>query len=743
MSLEVWILKVYGRIEKEVISKVPFTFPSNNSEFYKYTLDSRRITPLNILEDLQGDEPFLKEFCLPGSGHPQGYIYGWVANDDENLYVAIDLTSDNTLDGDKDYAKVNINTDEGLKTFEITQSNSIWGRTAFVYTDKVEYEHKIYEFVIPLDDMGSGLKDLFMSFTVYGTLSDPIVIDKRDVFVTEGTDDFAVIGLSRDLSTEGDYPGDVTVSYLTVDGNAIDGEDYFYTEGSITFKEGDKLFNIKIPIIDNDIIEYEQEHFIVNVTSSESQEWSFPVREVSVWIRDDDKEVGPPSFSFKGTPYTVNEADGEAIITVKLDGDMEPRSNPTLMISQFNPKVDYRTEDGTATAGLDYTETFGTLEFIDDDTFSFSVPILEDDLVEGNETIQLILYPAEEVYERSSTEKPVIEATLTIIDNDKTPKPDPDPNPKPDPDPDPDPKPEPKPERESDPDPKAKPPKGGVVIRRPEYIEIGDPVEKHLNKKDEVIIKYSQKLLDENEDATPVVCYWNTKYKKWVALTTFFEEEGKAKALLEGKYEGWFKVFANKQPTFIDIDDNMYKNNYLRLNNLGVLEGFSLGDEELRVVLVEQNMTRAEFATLIYRLINLDYDNILVPALGFQDGEALLQDKFSDYVTILPWHRNIVASLAAKNIVEAVDGAFLASKDITVLEAAKMVNSAIEYIPEYEKINFDEFKDDESVAEWAKKALRDETLDEFIEENISLEDTITREDALVILYKLFILGLGW
>ena len=54
--------------------------------------------------------------------------------------------------------------------------------------------------------------------------------------------------------------------------------------------------------------------------------------------------------------------------------------------------VDYATSDGTATAGEDYTATFGTLTFAAGETAkTVSVPVLGDDHDEGEETLTLTL----------------------------------------------------------------------------------------------------------------------------------------------------------------------------------------------------------------------------------------------------------------------------------------------------------------------------------------------------------------
>ena len=77
--------------------------------------------------------------------------------------------------------------------------------------------------------------------------------------------------------------------------------------------------------------------------------------------------------------------------------------------------VNYATSNGSATAGQDYFAASGTLTFLNGEVSkSFTIPILDDLLVEGNETINLTLSsPAG----GASLGTPST-AVLTILDND-------------------------------------------------------------------------------------------------------------------------------------------------------------------------------------------------------------------------------------------------------------------------------------------------------------------------------------
>lgn len=175
-------LSLSARIEPEHIPQDPFQFPGVNTfkevekfVFYSYALNSNRGT-LTLNGELNDEElgtPFFKEYSVPGTGHPPADTCGWVFNDDHYLYVAIDFASDNTMDGTKDYAAVYVRTDKGVRTFKVSVPEQEWGTPGFTYTPRVAYQHKVYEFRIPLEDMGlsraSNSVSLELGFAAYGT----------------------------------------------------------------------------------------------------------------------------------------------------------------------------------------------------------------------------------------------------------------------------------------------------------------------------------------------------------------------------------------------------------------------------------------------------------------------------------------------------------------------------------------------------------------------------------------------
>jgi hypothetical protein len=125
-------------------------------------------------------------------------------------------------------------------------------------------------------------------------------------------------------------------------------------------------------------------------------------------IVNDDAAGGAGSLQFSSITYSVNENAGTATITVTRIG------GTTGTVS-----VIYSTSNGTATAGQDYTPVTGTLTWADGDSApkSFTVPIIDDNLQEANETVNVTLSNAT----GGATVGTPGASVLTIVDNDTIP----------------------------------------------------------------------------------------------------------------------------------------------------------------------------------------------------------------------------------------------------------------------------------------------------------------------------------
>ncbi len=198
----------------------------------------------------------------------------------------------------------------------------------------------------------------------------------------------------------------VVVDYYTSDGTASAPDDYLTASGTLTFTPGQVDHTFSVPIIDDDLDEPDEtvELHLSNVSSDMMNDAIITgTNPATLVILDDDP---PPAAQFGAADYTIGEAEGSAVITVTLDA---PSGRPIT--------VSYATADGTATAGADYTAVNGTLDFAPGQTaVTFTVPILDDTLYEGDETVTLSLESAGRA--TLGTPNP---ATLTILDDDPPP----------------------------------------------------------------------------------------------------------------------------------------------------------------------------------------------------------------------------------------------------------------------------------------------------------------------------------
>ena len=115
-----------------------------------------------------------------------------------------------------------------------------------------------------------------------------------------------------------------------------------------------------------------------------------------------DDETGPLALSVVDAQATEG-VDATLDFTVRLHG-----------AAASAVTVDYRTEDGTATAGSDYTETNGTLTFAPgEDKKTVSVPIIDDDVEDDGETFTLVLSNASFASDQETTVTGTIRNTET------------------------------------------------------------------------------------------------------------------------------------------------------------------------------------------------------------------------------------------------------------------------------------------------------------------------------------------
>jgi hypothetical protein len=194
----------------------------------------------------------------------------------------------------------------------------------------------------------------------------------------------------------------VTVNYSTENGTATAGQDYIaVVSNALVFNPGETSKPVTINIAGDFVIEPD-EAFFVNLSGA-TNSTIFDSQGVGTLTNDD----GAGVISFESATYTVDEGTPTAVITVKRTGGLSS-----------GVSVSFFTNDGTATSGQDFSRVSGGLVFAPNQTTqTFSVPIINDQVDEDDETVNIAL----DNPTGGATLGLPINAILTIVDNDNPP----------------------------------------------------------------------------------------------------------------------------------------------------------------------------------------------------------------------------------------------------------------------------------------------------------------------------------
>jgi prepilin-type processing-associated H-X9-DG protein len=175
-------------------------------------------------------------------------------------------------------------------------------------------------------------------------------------------------------SDDGDFP--VNVDYYSTDGTAINGLDYLGVTNRLFFAPGDKVKTFTVPIL-NDGLKEINETFCVTLSNSTNQVLGSQ-KTATVTIMDNDAGVQFQTFN----QYCVAENQGALTLTVV-------RGNDTNLAPC---SVDYTFSDVTATNGLDYLGTNGTLNLAQGEmTKTLTIPILPDVMSQADKQYKVTL----------------------------------------------------------------------------------------------------------------------------------------------------------------------------------------------------------------------------------------------------------------------------------------------------------------------------------------------------------------
>ena len=184
--------------------------------------------------------------------------------------------------------------------------------------------------------------------------------------VTEAGEAVFTVRLS-DTSSE-----TVTVRYATVDDTAVAGSDYTRTTGTLRFDPNERTDTIRVPILQDSTAE-PSESFTVELSNPNRATVSDGTGAVTI-------EADPMPELRISDAAPVAEGN-DAVFTVSL-------STPSSQVVT----VEYRTVDGTAGAGSDYSTTSETLRFDPlETTKTIQVPVLTDSMSEPSEDFEVEL----------------------------------------------------------------------------------------------------------------------------------------------------------------------------------------------------------------------------------------------------------------------------------------------------------------------------------------------------------------
>ncbi len=189
--------------------------------------------------------------------------------------------------------------------------------------------------------------------------------------------DESVGSVSYTVSRTGGSDGAVSVSFATADSTASAAADYTQTSGTLTWADGDaSAKTITVPILDDDLSESD-EAFRLTLSNPTGGATLGNLSQLTQLIRDDDANG---SLRFETAAVSTAETAGSVTVRVLR----EEGSDGAVSVA-------VGTADGTANAGTDYQSAATTLNWADGDAApkSFTVSLVDDDLVEVDETFQI------------------------------------------------------------------------------------------------------------------------------------------------------------------------------------------------------------------------------------------------------------------------------------------------------------------------------------------------------------------
>ncbi len=199
---------------------------------------------------------------------------------------------------------------------------------------------------------------------------------------------------------------DISVPYTFVDGGAVVGRDHNAASGTAIFTGGASSVNLGVPVINNTY--YSGSRSLTVQLGTQSPSGTGATTSATITITDDEGIPG----AFVETPgssggYSFSEVAANAVVTVTL---------PYTSTSDIN--VSFSTQNGTATAGVDYSAVASSFNILAGQTSAtVSIPIINNNVNTGDRYFSFSLISQSPPSLGAPTS-----AQITIIDAQQPPK---------------------------------------------------------------------------------------------------------------------------------------------------------------------------------------------------------------------------------------------------------------------------------------------------------------------------------
>jgi hypothetical protein len=324
---------------------------------------------------------------------------------DDSTSVSVDYsTSDGTATAGSDYTATS-----GTLTFapgELTKFISI------PITDDNLFENGNETFNLTLSNPTNSavlLTPSTATVSIFDNENKPFLLLSSDIgfFVPEGDSGTSNINFKLNLTTP--TVQTVTVDYATVNGTATAGSDYTAASGTITIPAGASFATGSISINGDTTVE-PNETFTVLFSNITNTSAGGNFGQLAIILNDD------ASVQLSSNALSVNESAGFVDVSVTRTGDTSRAATVLYSTTDTAGLQNCTVANSKASERCDYGTAVGRIQFAVGETAkTFTIPIVDDALVEGDETFTVNLTSPTGATLGTNT------AIMTIVDNDSSP----------------------------------------------------------------------------------------------------------------------------------------------------------------------------------------------------------------------------------------------------------------------------------------------------------------------------------